>query len=250
MATRAEVDVGSVPEDRDLGDHLLDGVDLDGALLQDAPDLVDQLRHDVLVADAVRDVAHDGAADLAQAALAFTLGLARRAEQQAEVQGQHLGEVVLGGLRGKALVQVVPDGDGQHAQFADGLEDHDVGIVAGQRGRRHGRVEDLRLFPVGPGEQPGGLHGDGARLDGGRAAVGGQDALGGVEDRPQPGQLREGGCLGQALDGVVESFRQTVQVLPGATVVVGIVHANSLRVCCAVKRPVTATRRSPGPPGA
>ena len=56
LAAGAQVDLGVGLTQGDLGDHLLDRIDLDRALLQDPPDLADQLVDDVCIADALGQV--------------------------------------------------------------------------------------------------------------------------------------------------------------------------------------------------
>ncbi|EWH02290.1 hypothetical protein Q427_09570 [Halomonas sp. BC04] len=117
LAADTQVDRWIGLADGDLGDHLLDRIDLDRALLEDAPDLLDQLVDDVLIADAVGQVTEQVARYLGKAPLGLALGFTRGAEQQPQVERQHLGQVVMGLFGGYQRMQVVALGHRHQAQL-------------------------------------------------------------------------------------------------------------------------------------
>ena len=96
----------------DLSDHLFNGIDLNGALLEDAPNLINQLVDHILIADALGQVLEELAGYIRQAPLSFSLGFAGRIKEQPQVNRHYLGEVVVRLLLGNKGVGVSALRDG------------------------------------------------------------------------------------------------------------------------------------------
>ena len=83
------------PAQSDLRDHPAHVRHLDWSLFEDPPDFLDQTVNHMFVADVVGHILNNSLADQCQLAL-LPLGLTGHTEQQAQVDGQHLGQVVMG----------------------------------------------------------------------------------------------------------------------------------------------------------
>ena len=105
-------------------------------MLQDSPDLFDELVNDMLIANLGGNMLHHRAADECQFAL-FPFGFARLTKQQVQVDGQHLRQVVMRLLRGKRLMLILAPGNRQQPQFTERFDDDCVGMGALQgKGRQ------------------------------------------------------------------------------------------------------------------
>ncbi|PQM47689.1 hypothetical protein C1Y40_02100 [Mycobacterium talmoniae] len=209
--TVAQVDVRVAAGDRDLGDHRLDLVDLDGPLPQDPPDLVDQAVQHAVVADLVDQVPEQVPGHGGHPALQFAFGLGRRGEQQRQVDRQHLGQVVAGLLGGDQRVQVVAVGDRGQPQLANRLQHDGVLVLAAQRAGAQRGQQGLRGRPVGAQEQAGGLQLLGPRLHRGAAAGLQQHQPQPVQDAAQFGRFADVTGLRHDSGGVAERRQPLVQ---------------------------------------
>ncbi len=121
--------------DRNLGDHALDAVHLNGPLLQNPPDFLNQLVDDVFVANPLRQVSVQRSGNQRETPLLLSLRLAGRPKEQLQVNGQHLGQIMMGLLRGHTRVLIIAQGNGEQTQLADSFNHHRRGIRTFQRVR-------------------------------------------------------------------------------------------------------------------
>ena len=77
MSALAQIDVRILLTNGNLSHHLFNMIHLNRALLQNTPDLINQLLDNMLITDALSQILQQITTDLRQTALGFTLGFRR-----------------------------------------------------------------------------------------------------------------------------------------------------------------------------
>ena len=199
------------PAQSNLGDHAAHVGHLDRALLKNPPDFFDQTVDHMLVADVISNVLDHSLTDQRELAL-LPLGFTGHAEQQAQVDGQDLSQVVVrlfGRYRG---MQIVASGHGKQPQFAESLNDHGVGTLALQRMGCQCGEKNTGFGPVRTGEHAGQFEAFGALLDNLAATRLQQDPSGSIQYARKLAGPCEGPALFHGLDRVIQPLHQLVEI--------------------------------------
>ncbi len=165
----------------------------------------------MLVADVIGHVLDNGLTDQGKLAL-LPFGLAGHSKQQAQIDSQDLGQVVVCLFSRYCGVQVVAPGHGKQPQFAEGLDDDGVGILALQRMGCQRGEKDTGFGPVGSGENARQLETLSALFDDLAATRLQQDPAGNIQHTWELAGPGKGPALFHGLDSVIQPLNQLVEI--------------------------------------